>query len=81
MAEDPVVIVPIPALVAILLNVETTNGKPLTEAEVLAIRDSAVCMTMPYSAAAAIVAKCGYDDVRPENVWEDWQAVRPSLYP
>ena len=45
--DDPLCLVFIPALVTILLNVERKTGRPLTEAEVIAIRDKAVCMTMP----------------------------------
>ena len=77
--DDPLVLVPIPALVAILLNKEQEKGAPLTEAEVLAIRDNAVCLTIRYSAAAAIVERRGYDDIVPEHAWEEWSAVRLTL--
>ena len=76
---DPLVLVPIPALVAILLNRERAKGSPLTEAEVLAITDKATCVALRYSAAAAIADGRGYDDIAPENVWEEWNAIRPSL--
>ncbi|WP_231420519.1 hypothetical protein [Sphingomonas sp. Leaf205] len=77
--DERLVIVPIPALVAILLHSAKEKGSPLTESEVLAIRDQATCITMSYSMAADMVEKRGYDDVRPENVWEDWSAIYPSL--
>ncbi|MEG3085683.1 hypothetical protein U1707_18745 [Sphingomonas sp. PB2P12] len=71
--------VPIPALVAILLHSDKEKGSPLTESEVLAIRDQAVCIKMSYSMAAEMAEKRGYDDIRPENLWEDWNAIYPSL--
>ena len=77
--DDPLVLVPIPALVAVLLHREQEKGSPLTEAEVLAIRDSAVCEALRYSAAAAIAEGRGYDDIAPEHAWEEWNAIRPSL--
>lgn len=79
MTDEILVSVPIPALVAILLHSAKAKGSPLTESEVLAIRDQAVCITMRYSMAADMAEKRGYDDIRPENVWEDWNAIYPSL--
>jgi hypothetical protein len=79
MSDEQLVIVAIPPLVAILLNREHEKGGPLTESEVLSIRDGAVCMAMPYDVAAKVAAKRGYDDIRLECAWEDWNAVRPSL--
>lgn len=72
-------IVAIPALVAILLNHEKQKGSPLTEQEVLDIRDKAVCMTMPPDVAAEVAEKRGYDDISLDHPWEGWQAIRPSL--
>ena len=79
MSDDRLVLVPIPSLVAILLHTERTMGEPLTEAQVLALRDNCVCMTMSYGMAAKLEEDRGYPDIRPENAWEDWIAVRPSL--
>ncbi|WP_206073307.1 hypothetical protein [Mesorhizobium wenxiniae] len=45
----------------------------------MAIRDSAECVAMPYDVAAEVTEKRGYDDIRLENAWEDWNAIRPSL--
>ena len=28
---------------------------------------------------ARVVERRGYDDIDPENAWEEWQAMRPSL--
>ena len=72
---------PMPALVAVLLNREQEKGSPLTEAEVLAIRDSAECTMVPRAMAPQIVEARGYDDIDPERAWEEWNAIRPSLNP
>lgn len=79
MSSDELAIVPIPALVAILLNREQQKGSPLTEKEVLAIRDGAVCMAAPRDMAAKLAERRGYEDIDPENAWEDWNAIRPTL--
>ena len=76
---DPPCLVIIPALVAILLNAEQDKGSPLTEAEVIAIRDSAECIAMPASVAAEVQAKRGYPDIDPEAAWVEWQRVRTEL--
>lgn len=77
--DDPVCLVFIPALVAILYRLESEKGSPLTESEVHAIRDKSVCMSMPYSAALAMEQERGCRDVRPEHCWEDWQDAREQL--
>jgi hypothetical protein len=70
---------PVPALVALLLNREQSKGVPLTEAEVLEIRETAACVMVPHDVVARIAEERGYEDIRPDHVWEDWNAVRPSL--
>lgn len=76
---EPLCLVFIPALVTILLHMEKTQGRPLTEAEVIAIRDKAVCMTMPVSVAAEMEAKRGYPDIVAEAAWPEWQSARLQL--
>ena len=78
-ADEQLVLVPIPALVALLVHHERENGEPLTQAEVESIRDNAVCMTMPLSAARKMAEQRGYDDIDPENCWQEWVALRDSL--
>ena len=78
-SDEPLVAVPIPALIALLLHHERDKGEPLTQQEVESIRDSAVCMTMPRSVAEKMAQQRGYDDINPEHCWEEWQAVRDSL--
>jgi hypothetical protein len=77
--EEQLVPTPIPALVAILLNKEKEKGYPLTENEVLNIRDNAVCMMLPISAREKMEESRGYPDLNPEYVWEQWQQARIEL--
>jgi hypothetical protein len=71
-SKEELVITPIPALCALLLNMEKSKGESLTEAEVIAARDSAVCMMVPRSVHKAMEESRGYRDLDLENVWEDW---------
>jgi hypothetical protein len=77
--SDPLCLVFIPALVAILLNAERKKGAPLTEAEVLALRDAAACMAIPASQAAMLAAKRGYSDIVAEDAWNEWRRARVGL--
>lgn len=78
--DEDLLIVPIPALCAILLNLEEKKGSPLTESEVLEVRDKAVCMLVPRSAAQAIEERRGYRDLILEDVWRDWLGFREWYY-
>lgn len=79
MADDELVPVPIPALVALLLSLERQKGRPLTESEVWDARDRAVSMMMPVSVRNKMAESRGYADIDPEDAWAEWQAIRPSL--
>ncbi len=68
-----------PSLVATLANKEQKKGEPLTEAEVLAIRDSCHVVMSPPEAAKKVTEARGYADIDPENVWVEWQRVRATL--
>ena len=70
------IITPIPALCLILLNLEKEKGSPLTEDEVIAARDAAVCMTVPPDVHAKMEEARGYRDLDLENVWPDWLGFR-----
>lgn len=74
--DDPVVIVPIPPLVTLLEQYEAANGSPLTEEQVLRIRDGAVCMTMSLSRAQELADSRGFPDIDPANAWSEWANVR-----
>lgn len=77
---DPLCLVFIPALVTLLYKAEREKGSALTEAEVLAIRDSASCIALPYSLAAKSEADRGYPDIVAERCWQEWQATRVQLF-
>nr|WP_086937399.1 hypothetical protein [Thaumasiovibrio occultus] len=77
---DNLIPVPVPALVTLLAQHEEDKGRALNEDEVLAIRDNAACIMMPLSAIAQLTASRGYADIDPENVWQQWQAVRETLF-
>jgi hypothetical protein len=77
-SPDELLIVPVPSLVAVLLNLEQSKGSPLTEAEVIAARGNAACIAMPPDAYRAVCEKRGYEDINPEYVWEEWVNFRAS---
>jgi hypothetical protein len=79
MSEQRLVLFPIPSLVSLLLRAERDKGSPLTEAEVLAIRDGCTCVALPPEVAAAVARSRGYDDMDPERCWEQWQKARKEL--
>lgn len=77
--NDPLCLVFIPALVTVLLNKERAKGSPLTEDEVLAIRDNCVAIAVPFSVALKMQKEIGYPDIIPEDCWNEWQRVRTQL--
>ncbi|MFK3821585.1 hypothetical protein ACI2KL_05140 [Pseudomonas yamanorum] len=74
MEADPLCLVFVPALVAVLTAAEDRKGSPLTEAEVCDIRDRAVCITLPFSVALDMERERGYPDIVAENCWSEWQS-------
>jgi hypothetical protein len=74
--QDDLVIMPMPSLVATLLNRERNKGSPLTEAEVIYIRDNAPSVAVPRDVVPEIEEQRGYIDIDPENCWEEWQIAR-----
>ncbi|MBI1676320.1 hypothetical protein [Shewanella sp. DW31] len=78
-AKEELVPVLVPALVAVLLNKEHEKGAPLTEKEVLEIRDNAVCIMMPVSVISKMEESRGYLDLDPEYAWEQWQQARLEI--
>ncbi len=74
-AEEGLVPLFMPPLVVLLMAKESAKGAPLSEAEVIAIRDKAPCILMRKSHAAEMHEKRG-GDICPETVWRDWQAYR-----
>jgi len=72
--DDGLIPVPIPPLIAMLVRFQEEKGADLTEVEVLAYRDNAVCMVMDRARAAQMAEGRGYADLDLENVWADWRA-------
>jgi len=77
--KEELIIYPVPSLVAILLNREEAKGSPLTEEEVVQIRDTCEAVALPIDVARQVDEARGYLDIDPENCWEEWQRVRKEL--
>jgi hypothetical protein len=73
------VLVFVPSLAALLTRAEELKGKPLTKREVEAIRDQANVVATPRKAAEELAKTRGYDDVDPEDVWNQWRQLRKTL--
>ncbi len=76
---DELIPVFVPALGTILLSAEDEKGAPLTNEEVIGIRDNAACMMMTIADANQLAESRGYRDLDPENCWYDWQMLRREL--
>ncbi len=68
-----------PSLVALLGSRESEKGSPLTEEEVIEIRDSAHVVMSPVDIYKKVSESRGYDDIDPEFAWEEWKRVRKTL--
>ncbi len=79
MPEEPLVPFFIPSLITLLANEERAKGSPLTADEVIAIRNRGVVIALRRSVANEVAEQRGYDDIDPENVWQEWQSVRALL--
>jgi hypothetical protein len=77
--NNDLVIYPVPSLVATLLNIEKTKGSPLTEQEVIDIRDNCPAISVSPDVARRMDESRGYRDIDPENCWEEWQTYRLQL--
>jgi hypothetical protein len=65
----------IPSLVSTLLAAERNKGSPLTEAEVLRIRDNAGVLVLPDKGELLELDR-GYRDIDPNNCWMEWRQAR-----
>lgn len=79
MSTDPLCLVFVPALVAVLSAAENSKGSPLTEAEVVDIRDRATCIALSFDTALEMEQARGYLDIVAEDCWNEWQAIRLQL--
>lgn len=77
--EEDIIITHVPSLVATLLNKEREKGTPLTEEEVLGIRDNAPCVAITPEQRAKVDERRQYEDIDPEYAWEEWQVARLRL--
>lgn len=66
----------LPSLAAILTAAENKGGRPLTEKEVLSIRDKAPAMVAPDDVILKMNETRQYQDIKPQSVWTEWQALR-----
>jgi len=73
---DGVTILFMPALSALLTRAEQLKGSPLTEEQVLRIRDGALAVVTRGDAAAATIEQRGHPEVDPTSAWQSWQAIR-----
>jgi hypothetical protein len=79
MTGDNLVFWFMPSLTAVLLHYERAAGRPLTEQEVLQIREAAACVATPIELVPHLEDQRGYRDIDPERCWDEWQRVRLSL--
>ena len=77
--NETLIIYPVPSLVAILVNRERAKGSPLTEEEVVRIRDDCEAIAIPPDVARKMDEERGCLDIDPENCWEEWQRARKEL--
>jgi hypothetical protein len=77
--EDRLIMVVMPSLVSLLWRREKEKGSPLTEQEVLEIRDTAPAIALPPEGLAAVEEGRGYRDIDPNNCWPEWQRSRLEL--
>jgi hypothetical protein len=80
---EPTVTVFLNPLVMLLAGRERQKGSPLTEAEVLEVRDGAACTQMPMPQAekfyVSLDAKMPILRLNPERIWEEWQQARVGM--
>jgi hypothetical protein len=66
----------IPPLAMVLGAAEREKGAPLSEPEVLALRDESTTMMMDPADAEQMAVSRGLRDVEPEDCWADWHRLR-----
>jgi len=77
--SENLIIFPMPSLLATLISQEQAKGSPLTEAEVIQIRDGCPSVAVPIDVVPKIEAERGYKDIDPERCWVEWQEARKGL--
>jgi hypothetical protein len=79
MSDEPLILYFVPSLVAVLWHDEKAKGRPLTEEEVIAIRDKAAVVALKHETARLMDEKRGYTDIDAENCWASWLEARKGL--
>ncbi|MDI3187556.1 MAG: hypothetical protein GXW93_19040 [Pseudomonas lactis] len=79
MSTEPLCLVFVPALAAVLTAAESKKGAPLSEVEVCNIRDQATCIAVTFSTALVMEQERGYPDIVAEDCWNEWQRLRTAL--
>jgi hypothetical protein len=77
--SENLVIFPMPSLLSTLISREQAKGSPLTEAEVIQIRDSCPSVAVPIDVVPKIEESRGYKDIDPERCWVEWLEARKGL--
>lgn len=77
--SEKLVIFPMPSLVSTLLKREQEKGSPLTETEVIQIRNDCPSVAVPIDVVAKIEEERGYKDIDPQRCWEEWQEARKQF--
>lgn len=72
-------IVFIPPLITLLLSKEQEQGSPLTEEDVIRVRDNATAIVVDSDAAQALAESRGYRDIDPENCRAEWVEFRGEV--
>lgn len=68
-----------PTLISLLTKKEKEKGAPLTREEVHDIRDNSTLIMLNAEEAESMAASRGYNDLDPEQAWEQWQKIRKKM--
>lgn len=66
----------IPSLMGLLSEAERQKGTSLTREEVEALRDNAMCVSIPDRIACTLEPSENFSDINPENCWDEWSRFR-----
>lgn len=66
----------VPSLIAMLTRAEQLKENPLTETEVIRIRDQAPVIVSKASMVKTLEASRGYKDVDTTDTWKTWLKLR-----
>jgi len=79
MPEGKLILTFVPSLVSLLLAREKSKGAPLTQQEVLEIREKATVVALPEDVGVEVATGRGYRDIDADHCWEEWQRARLDL--